>query len=110
MASLIITQIVFWLCTVLFIRLFTFQRGRLRFRRGMSCVAWLAMASAGAAVIHIAQGDLILPLQAWPLVALLAVFTWLVWRARGNLAGLLRSEDHRWNGLDRRRADVASED
>ncbi|WP_084308322.1 phage holin family protein [Phytopseudomonas flavescens] len=109
MASLIMTQVTFWLCMALFMRLFTFQRGTLRFRRGMSCLAWVTMASAGAAVIHIARGDLTLPRPAWPLVALLAVFTWLVWRARGNLAGVLRSEGPCWNGVDRRRADVASD-
>lgn len=101
MASLIMTQAAFWLCVVLFVRLFTFQRGVLRFRRGMSCLAWLTMASAGAAVIHIAQGDLILPPYAWPLVTLLAVFTGLVWRAKGNLAAVLRPAG-RWNGLERR--------
>lgn len=103
MASLIMTQATFWLCVVLFVRLFTFQRGNLRFRRGMSCLAYLAMASAGAAVIHILQGDLVLPGYAWPLVLLLAIFTGLVLRARGNLAGVLRSGEPAWAGVERRK-------
>ncbi|MEQ9725215.1 phage holin family protein [Pseudomonas sp. WHRI 8822A] len=103
MASLIMTQATFWLCVVLFVRLFTFQRGTLRFRRSMSCLAYVTMASAGAAVIHILQGDLVLPGHAWPLVVLLTVFTGLVVRARGNLAGVLRPGSSGWNGLERRR-------
>lgn len=105
MVSYIVTQAMFWLCVILFARLFTFQRGTLRFRRGMSCLAWATMSSAIAAVIHIAQGDLVLPGHAWPLVVLLGVFTWLVWRARGNLAGALRADGSGWNGLERRRAE-----
>ncbi len=103
MASLIMTQATFWLCVVLFVRLFTFQRGALRFRRGMSCLAYVAMASSGAAVIHILQGDLVLPGHAWPLVVLLTILTGLVVRARGNLAAVLRPSASGWNGLERRR-------
>nr|WP_288358268.1 phage holin family protein [uncultured Pseudomonas sp.] len=103
MASLIMTQATFWLCVVLFVRLFTFQRGALRFRRSMSCLAYVTMASSGAAVIHILQGDLVLPGHAWPLVVLLTIFTGLVVRARGNLAAVLRPSASGWNGLERRR-------
>jgi len=94
-------QAAFWLCLVLFLRLFTFQRGALRFRRNISFLAWLTMAAAAAAVIYIATGTLTLPAFAWPLVLILAVFTWLVWRAKGNLAAVLRPAAS-WNGLERR--------
>lgn len=94
-------QAAFWLCLVLFLRLFTFQRGALRFRRNISFLAWLTMAAAAAAVIYIATGKLTLPAFAWPLVLILAVFTWLVCRAKGNLAAVLRPAAS-WNGLERR--------
>lgn len=103
MASLILTQLTFILCAAIFIRLFTFRRGSLSFHRWKSCVAWLVMACAGAAVINILLGDLVMPASSWPLVFLLAVFAWAVWRASGNLAGVLRPEQSVWSGVDRRR-------
>lgn len=101
--SMFLDQATFWLCLVLFLRLFTFQRGALRFRRNISFMAWVTMAASAAAVIYIATGKLTLPAFAWPLVLILAVFTWLVWRAKGNLAAVLRPAAG-WNGLERRKA------
>ena len=43
MLSYVLTQVVFWLCVVVFVRLFTFQRGDARFRRGISCLAVAVM-------------------------------------------------------------------
>ena len=100
--SMILDQAAFWLCVVLFVRLFTFQRGALRFRRGISFLAYLTMACSAAVVIFIGTGRLTLPVLAWPLVVILSVFTWLVWRAKGNLAAVLRPAAG-WNGLERRR-------
>lgn len=100
--SMFLDQATFWLCLVLFLRLFTFQRGALRFRRNISFLAWVTMAGSAAAVIYIATGKLTLPAAAWPLVLILAVFTWLVWRAKGNLAAVLRPAAG-WNGIDRRK-------
>ncbi len=81
-----LTQITFWLCLGLFIRLFTFRRRGARFRREMSCLAWLVMAGAGAAMVYISKGLLIMPMQSWPLVILLAVFVGSVYQSGGNLA------------------------
>jgi len=103
MVSLILTQITCWLCGAVFVRLFTFSRGSLRFRRGMSCLAYIVMACSGAAVINIFRGDLTITADAWPLVGLLAVFAFSVWRAGGNLAVVLRPENSVWTGPDRRR-------
>ena len=45
--SALLTQVTFWLCMGLFVRLFTFRRKGARFRRNMSCLAcwsWSAQA------------------------------------------------------------------
>ena len=46
----VLTQATFWLCVALFVRLFTFRRRGARFRRDMSCLAWLVMVAAGSVV------------------------------------------------------------
>ncbi|MCQ4267379.1 phage holin family protein [Pseudomonas stutzeri] len=102
MDSLVLTQVTFWLCLVIFLRLFTYRRSGARFRRGVSLVAVLVMGCAGQTMISILQGALHMQPQSWPLVALLAVFTCTIWRARGNLAVVLKSESPRWDGAERR--------
>ena len=103
MLSAVVTGIVFWLCVAIFVRLFTYQRGDARFRRGISCIATLVMGCAGVTVIHILKGELRLPVNAWPLAVLLVVFTIALLRSGGNLAGVLRPEPGpHWLGPDRR--------
>lgn len=102
MVSLLLTGITLVVCFAIFLRLFTFRRGALRFRRGMSCGAYAVMASAGSAVIYIVVGDLRIPTQAWPLVIQLGAFAWAVLRSHGNLAGVLRPEPAVWTGVERR--------
>lgn len=105
MLSPFITQVLFWMCAVIFLRLFTYQRGDARFKRGMSCLAWLVMGSAGATILYILKGELVLPDQAWPLVILVGVFLWALVRAGGNMAGVLRPEPAMtWPRVERRRA------
>ena len=82
----IMTQATFWLCVALFVRLFTFRRRGARFRRDMSCLAWLVMVAAGSAAVYIGKGLLVMPANSWPLVLLLAVFVGSVWQSAGNLA------------------------
>lgn len=106
MASALLTQATFLICLVLFARLFTYRRGAARFRRGVSCLAMLVMGSAGAAVIYILTGKLLIPPPAWPLVLLLAVFAWAVWQSGGNLAGAFRPAG--WNGVERRQLERRS--
>lgn len=84
--SAILTQATFWLCLGLFVRLFTFRRRGARFRRNISCLAWLVMVNAGAAMMFITKGLLVMPVQSWPLVGILAVFVSSVYQSGGNLA------------------------
>lgn len=81
-----LTQATFWLCLVLFSRLFTFRRKGARFRRSMSVMAWLVMGSAGAAMVFIAKGLLVMQAQSAPLVVILAVFVGSVCQSAGNLS------------------------
>ena len=82
----VLTQATFWLCVALFVRLFTFRRRGARFRRSMSCLAWVVMVAAGAAVVYIGKGQLVMPANSWPLVIVLAVFVGSVCQSNGNLA------------------------
>jgi len=90
LVQLMLTQATFWLCVVLFLRLFTFQRGDARFRRSISWMAWAVMGCAGSVVLFIIKGLLIMPVNSWPLVILLGVFTSTVLKARGNMAQVWR--------------------
>ncbi len=86
----VLTQVTFWLCVALFVRLFTFRRHGARFRRNMSCLAWLVMVASGAVVVYIGKGQLIMPRNSWPLVVLLAVFVGSVCHRSGNLSRVWR--------------------
>lgn len=103
MAELILTQATFLLCMAVFVRLFTFRRGALQFHRFKSCLAYVVMASMAITAINILMGRLVMPLAAWPLVILLAVVAIGVWKAGGNLAGVLRSDEPAWSGVERRK-------
>lgn len=82
----VLTQATFWLCLVLFVRLFTFRRNGARFRRSMSVLAWLVMASAGSVLVFISKGLLVMQAQSAPLVVILAVFVGSVCQSSGNLS------------------------
>jgi fructose-1,6-bisphosphatase/inositol monophosphatase family enzyme len=82
----VLTQATFWLCIALFVRLFTFKRQGARFRRNMSCLAWLVMVAAGSVVVYIGKGLLVMPHNSWPLVLILAVFVGSVCQSSGNLS------------------------
>lgn len=86
----VLTQVTFWLCVALFVRLFTFRRRGARFRRDMSCLAWMVMVASGAVIVYIGKGQLIMPRNSWPLVVLLAVFVGSVCQSSGNLARVWR--------------------
>lgn len=82
----VLTQVTFWLCFVLFIRLFTFKRKGARFRRNMSVLAWAVMTSSGAVMVFISKGLLVMQAQSAPLVVILAVFVGSVCQSAGNLS------------------------
>jgi len=90
------------LCLVMFVRLFTYQRGDAQFRRDVSIMAALIMACCGATAIYIVAGDLRIPYQAWPLVLLLAVLAASLMRCGGNMSKVLRHPIE-WDGHERRR-------
>lgn len=105
MASLVLTQVTFFLCLGLFLRLFTYRRSDgTQYRRRISALAVLVMVCSGRTLIEILQGDLLIPAECWPLVMLLAVFVAGVCRSSGNLASVMRPEpDPVWSGPDRRK-------
>ncbi|MGV8604297.1 phage holin family protein, partial [Pseudomonas aeruginosa] len=69
---------------------FSFHRGDSSFRFGISCLAWLVLGSAVSAALYFLTGWLVVPPHAWPLVVLLDVFAWALFRTRGNLARVWR--------------------
>ncbi|WP_434695016.1 phage holin family protein [Pseudomonas aeruginosa] len=77
-------------CGAISCRIFTYQRHGATYRFGISCLAWLVMGSAGSAALYILKGWLVVPPHAWPLVVLLGVFAWALFRTRGNLARVWR--------------------
>lgn len=85
-------------CAAICARIVAFRRGAARYRPGISALAYILAASSGCqalAVIfglHLVQSPFVLVI----LIVLLA----LVWRARGNVANILRVE---WDGVERRK-------
>lgn len=93
MADPMLTIITLILCATIFVRLFTYRRHGARYRRAVSWLATIVMASAGAGVIFILDGQLRVQLLAWPLVILLGVFTAATLRCSGNLSAVLKGPD-----------------
>lgn len=102
MDSVILTYTSLVLSLIIFVRLFTYQRGDARFRRDVSIMAALIMACSGATVIYILLGRLVVPSAGWPLVLMLAVLMASLMRSSGNLSEVLR-HPRDWDGQDRRR-------
>ena len=94
--------IVIVLCVSIFVRLFTYQRDGATFNRLKSGLAVIAMVCCGSAVIHIVTGELVVAIEAWPLVALLAFLAAATMRCGGNIAAVLRGPDA-WDGRRDRR-------
>ena|SRR5690606_42159106 len=97
-----LTIITLILCAILFVRLFTYRRQGAQYRPAVSWLATIVMASAGAAVIFILDGQLRVQLLAWPLVILLGVFTAAAVRCEGNLSAVMKGPAA-WNGRERRK-------
>ncbi|HCP54581.1 MAG: phage holin family protein [Pseudomonadaceae bacterium] len=90
------------LCSIIFVRMFTYRREGARFRRGVSILAYIVMVCCGATVIYITSGKLHISYYHWPMVVLLGVFAVATISCGGNLAQVLRNGD-RWDGRDRRK-------
>lgn len=101
MASQILTYSTLFLCLVVFVRMFTYQREGARFRRDISIMAGLIMACCGAMIVYILAGDYRVHPHGWPLVAMLAILTASLMRCEGNLSHVLRMASG-WDGRERR--------
>lgn len=98
-----LTIITLLLCATIFVRLFTYKREEgARFRAGISWLAIITMASCGAAVIFILDGQFKVQPLAWPLVVLLGVLTMATLRCAGNLSAVLKGPES-WRGKRWRR-------
>ena len=97
-----LTIITLILCAIIFVRLFTYRRKGAQYRPAVSWLATIVMASAGAGVIFILDGQLRGQLLAWPLVILLGVFTAAAVRCGGNLSAVMKGPAA-WNGRERRK-------
>lgn len=98
-----LTIITMLLCATMFVRLFTYKREEgARFRAGISWLAVITMASCGAAVIFIIEGEFRVQPLAWPLVVLLGVLTMATLRCAGNLSAVLKGPDE-WHARGRRK-------
>jgi hypothetical protein len=89
-------------CAAICWRLISFRRNDARHRVGVSLVAWVLAAATGCQAIASTLGMYRVE-SPFVLVILLVVCT-LVFRARGNLASIMRIDwAPSWNGNDRRR-------
>lgn len=87
---LVVTTLVFSLAICL--RLITYQPGPgARYRIGVSCCAWLLIACTGGLSIHIVLLGASAHVSVWQL-GLLVVLLLVTYRARGNVAQILRIE------------------
>lgn len=71
-------------------RLIVYRRGLSRYRPGMSFLAWALIVCAGGQVIEALTN----PLQQtpWWAAGFAAVIAVLVWRAKGNVANIMRCD------------------
>ena len=77
------------LCALLICtRLLTFRRRGARYRLGYSCTAWLLIAGTGTVAIRILTQSGY-P-AGWGIALVMAVLAWLVWRARSNVAQVIK--------------------
>lgn len=106
MASTVLTFLTMLLASVIFVRLFTYQRKGAQYRLGKSAIAVAVMIACGRLLIDVLTACLVVPVEFWPFVVLLGVFALAIVRAGGNVARLVRPDDLPWTGADRRRGDV----
>lgn len=89
------------ICTLIFGRLFTYQRKGARFRFMVSAAATGLMMCCGITVIYIVSGRLVVSWYFWPIVAMLGLFALIIFHCKGNLAAVLEYS-RAWNGSERR--------
>lgn len=96
------TVLVGLVCAAICLRLIAFRRKSARHRVGISYMAWVLAAASGCQAIASLLGMYVV--QSPFVLVVLLIFCGMVFRARGNLASVLRIEwSTAWNGRDRRR-------
>jgi hypothetical protein len=104
MISLVLTYFALFLNAAIFVRLFTYQRHGADYRFWISAIAATCMGLAGATVIYIAKGVIVLTPVQWPLLLILSMLFVSVNRHKGNMARVLEHYAS-WDGRDRRSTD-----
>lgn len=96
------------ICSAICLRIASFRRGELRYRLGVSLVAYLLCIGSGGYALSVfgeaLRGANPTAISPWLLIILGAVMV-LVYRAKGNVARLLQVDfPNKWNGEERRHA------
>lgn len=102
MVEILITALTIAACVAILVRLMVFRRDGARYRPGIAFIAWLLAVCVGGYALAILFGLN----QPSPFVlGILLVLGALVFRARGNVASVLRVHwVLGWNGVERRRS------
>lgn len=101
MAENLITTLTVVACVAILVRLMVFRRDGARYRPGIAVIAWLLAVCVGGYALAILFGlD-----QSSPFVlGILLIMATQIFRARGNIASVLRVHwTLGWNGTERRR-------
>lgn len=77
-------------CIIIAARLLLFRRRDRRHRMGMAVTAWGMINLSVLVIIHLLCYPVTQPMIAWLIAGLLALLAWLVCRAEGNVAKLVR--------------------
>lgn len=90
------------LCAAICVRLLAFRRKDARHRVGVSLMAWVLVAASGCQAIASLLG--MYQVESPFMLVILLVICVLVFRARGNVASIFRTDwSAGWDGRDRRR-------
>lgn len=96
------------LCAAICLRIATYSDPKAQYKVEMSLCAWVLAAASGcyslSVTLVLLAGRVPLPVSPW-IVVILAVVAVQVYRARGNVAAVLRVDwEQKWSGMERRNA------
>ncbi|MFY1054661.1 phage holin family protein [Ectopseudomonas khazarica] len=101
MVETLITAMTVLACLAILLRLMVFRRDGARYRPGIAVVAWLLSVCVGGYALAILFG---LDRPSPFVLGILLILAALIFRARGNVASVLRVHwVLGWNGIERRR-------
>ncbi|MCY1312553.1 putative 3TM holin [compost metagenome] len=94
------------ICSAICVRIATFRRGPLRYRFGVSLLAYMLCVGTGCYALTVAldvlRGHEAASVSPWLLI-ILGVVLVLVYRAKGNVARVLQMDwPEKWDGKERR--------